>query len=479
MASRYNRGPLHSIRIWRRNVQTAFLIFTCLWAWTIGERACAADLSLAWQRIWASQSAPQALAFSPNGRIFAVGCSHASAFLLYASNGSMILEIPVQSDGICSLAFSPKGDLLAMGHGNTVGLWQTSGGALLRSLEASGTSIASVAFSPDGAVLAAAGNSGPVFLWNTSDWSLAGLLEICSSAVCDLAFSPDGRFLAVAASNGATWLFNAKTRQVEAIFQANGGPTQSIAFSPDSTLLAAAGGKQINVWRLADGWLLHCMEGENTSWRRVAFSPDGLAFAGAGSNAVAVYRSVDGEPIFSTASSGDIVLFSPDGRYLAVSGTQKDRPEPFGWVSVYKNPIPSMQKFHLTVKGGSGSGTYLAGSRVRITAYVPSGFRFVRWFGDVEEISDASAANTTVFVRRDTVVNAEFAPAVPVPGDVNGDLLVTPADVSIALRMVVGLLKPSASQLNAADLNRNGRIEMPEVLAIAVMASKTSASVPR
>jgi len=479
VASQCNRGPLHNVLVWRRNVQTAFLIFACLWAWAVGECACAADLSLAWQRIWPSQSAPQALAFSPNGRNFAVGCSHASAFLLDASNGSMILEIPAQSGGIYSLAFSPNGELLAMGHGNTVGLWQTSSGALLKRLEASGTSVASVAFSPDGAVLAAAGNGGPVFLWSTSDWSLAGLLELCSSAVCDLAFSPDGRFLAVAASNGATWLFNAKTWQVEAIFQANGGPTQSIAFSPNCTLLAAAGGKQINVWRLADGWLLRCVEEENTSWRRVVFSPDGLAFAGAGSNAVVVYRSVDGEPIFSTTSLGDNVLFSPDGRYLAVSGIQKDRPEPFGWVSVYKNPISSMQKFHLTVNGGSGSGTYLAESRVRITAHVPEGFRFVRWFGDVEEISDASAANTTVFVRRDTVVNAEFAPAVPVPGDVNGDLLVTAADVSIALRMVVGLLKPSAFQLNAVDLNRNGRIEMPEVLAIAFIASKTPASVPR
>ena len=53
--------------------------------------------------------------------------------------------------------------------------------------------------------------------------------------------------------------------------------------------------------------------------------------------------------------------------------------------------------------------------------------------------------------------------AAPVPGDVNGDLYVSTADVLLALRFVVGSAVPSETQLKAGDLNRSGAIDLADV----------------
>ncbi|MGQ9525878.1 MAG: prolyl oligopeptidase family serine peptidase [Armatimonadota bacterium] len=51
----------------------------------------------------------------------------------------------------------------------------------------------------------------------------------------------------------------------------------------------------------------------------------------------------------------------------------------------------------------------------------------------------------------------------PVPGDVNGDLYVSTADVVLALRFLVGSSVPSETQLKACDLNRNGAVDLADI----------------
>jgi hypothetical protein len=57
-------------------------------------------------------------------------------------------------------------------------------------------------------------------------------------------------------------------------------------------------------------------------------------------------------------------------------------------------------------------------------------------------------------------------PPVGVKGDVNGDGKVNVQDATLALRMAVGLIKPTAVQLIAGDINGDGRIAVTDATAI-------------
>jgi len=96
---------------------------------------------------------------------------------------------------VYSLAFSPSGELLAAGTGDSVTLWDTAKHQTLPELRGRARAINTVAFSPKG-LLAAGGGSGVIELGNLADVRNLGVLDAGSDLIRSLAFSPDGEILA-------------------------------------------------------------------------------------------------------------------------------------------------------------------------------------------------------------------------------------------------------------------------------------------
>jgi WD40 repeat protein len=106
-----------------------------------------------------------------------------------------------------------------------------------------------------------------------------------------------------------------------------GGPEHichRLAFSPDGqTLVSGSTTGMIQVWKAADGELVHSWRGHPQGINAVAFSPVGLQFATAG---------MEGKVLLWDAGTGSRVLalehprrfatvaFSPDGKLLATGG---------------------------------------------------------------------------------------------------------------------------------------------------------------
>jgi WD40 repeat protein len=122
-----------------------------------------------------SEDIPNAVAYSPDGKLLACGSQYALR-LWNARTGKLVKTLGfhrIMSHEVSSLAFSPDGRTLAAGsYDKTIRLWDTRTSKIIRTLNHKG-GVWSVAYAPSGRVLAAGigddrnrERPGAVVLWN-------------------------------------------------------------------------------------------------------------------------------------------------------------------------------------------------------------------------------------------------------------------------------------------------------------------------
>ena len=109
------------------------------------------------------------VAFSPKGELLATGDTNGEIRLYQVADGQQLLTCEGHSGWVWSVAFSPDGHTLASGSDDqTVKLWDASTGQCLKTLQHHSGGVWSVAFSPDGHVLASGSDDQTIKLWNVS-----------------------------------------------------------------------------------------------------------------------------------------------------------------------------------------------------------------------------------------------------------------------------------------------------------------------
>src|SRR5262249_15318101 len=147
-----------------------------------------------------------------------------------------------------------------------------------RSLKGHTNWISSVAFSPKGDLLASGGTDGTAILWDPASGKRLLTLDGKKGHVNGLAFSKDGKTLAAAADSGTTlWDVATGTEQLALV-----GPTRQYgaAFSADGKSLATASlDKVACVWDVPTGKPRLDLKEDTSTLSGIAFARDGKTVA--------------------------------------------------------------------------------------------------------------------------------------------------------------------------------------------------------
>jgi WD40 repeat protein len=176
---------------------------------------------------------PPVLAFSPDGKILATrSYRHAAEDLRIASitlwevatlkarhrieggvpptgwagGGRMGQAFPVFDTNGGSLALSPDGRTLALGHGDTLRLWDIARNKEIRRFGGQ-VHCEFTAFSPDAKLLAANGQDGSVFLWDVATGTALRPIKTAGKFTC-FRFSPDCRTIATGGEDTSVLLWD-------------------------------------------------------------------------------------------------------------------------------------------------------------------------------------------------------------------------------------------------------------------------------
>jgi len=270
-----------------------------------------------------SGSPVNSVAFSPDGRILAVGDNRGDVGLWDVATGRR--TVLAEGSPVYGVAFSPDGRTLAVGDARgDVGLWDVATGRRTVTL-AEGTLVNSVAFSPDGRILAVGDARGDVGLWDVATGRRTAILAE-GSTVASVAFSPDGHTLAVGDVGGSVGLWDLATRQRTATL-AEGNSVNSVAFSPDGhTLAVGDAGASVGLWDLATRQRTATLA-EGSPAFSVAFSPNGQTLAvGDGGDHVGLWDLATRQRTVTLAEGNLVksVAFSPNGQTLAAGDAGGD-----------------------------------------------------------------------------------------------------------------------------------------------------------
>jgi eukaryotic-like serine/threonine-protein kinase len=220
------------------------------------------------------------------------------------------------------LKFSSDGtQIISVGTGGTIKIWNTSNGEELKStvIKEGQDQLSKFVFNTDNSRIAAGTWEGEVQLWDaTTGTQLRTFKEHTKNVRC-VDFSPSEELMASGSEDQTVRLWNAGSGEVRTLGEHKYAVT-CLRFSPDGRSLASAGG-EMRLWNVSTGEVLFTFD-SNVS--EIAFSPNGtLIAATCTDNVVKLFDATSGKPLRTLRGHTDWVRcieFSPDGTQL-VSGS--------------------------------------------------------------------------------------------------------------------------------------------------------------
>jgi WD40 repeat protein len=147
------------------------------------------------------------IAVSPDGKFIATASRDNVINLFDGQTGQFVRSVKAGQIAPDALAFSADGRILASAStdvpSSVIELWEVATGASLRTIDTHTYHVLSLAFSPDNRTLASAGEDKMIKLWNPDDGTQAGSLRGHSGSVTSLAFAVKKNILLSGSNDGS------------------------------------------------------------------------------------------------------------------------------------------------------------------------------------------------------------------------------------------------------------------------------------
>ena len=290
----------------------------------------------------------QAIAITPDGETLVSGSYDNTVKLWDLKTGKLLKTLSGHKEAVTSVAITPDGQILASGSSdNTVKIWNLKTAKSLLTLDKNKAAVTSIVISPDGANLISANADKTIKIWNLKN---AELQRTIKAETVSLAMSADGKTLFSGNDDGTIQLFDFSTgKLLKALTppkpedpysdSQKASAVSSLAVSNDGKTLVNSGyddshqsiketdGKNIKVWNLETGKLVHNFSVGIGGIDTVAISPDGKTFASGGyAYEISLWDIETGKKLRTlSAKQGGVnaIAFSQDGKIIVSSSGNK------------------------------------------------------------------------------------------------------------------------------------------------------------
>ncbi|MGA2659061.1 MAG: protein kinase [Verrucomicrobiota bacterium] len=346
------------------------------WEWRYLWKVCRSDELL---RLGSHSNTVLHAVFSPKGDVLAT-CSGDQTVRLWDVTARREPAVLPHEGCVLAAAFSADGNRLATFCKNAyLHLWDVATGRDLRRVAVGNVAVTRwaipVAFSPGGEMLAL-GEGTNVCLWDVVRGSRVSIFDAGRTPGC-LALSPNGKILATGAAiyqdnSVGLWDLSRPERPELILLLTNQTHAGSLAFSFDGKTLAGAVGDTIKLWDLATGGIIQTLTGHSAGIPAIAFSSDGKLLASASADDTARLWDVatgQGTTLRGHLNEVWAVAIAPDGRTVA-TGTKKDGIVSL-WSTTPKSPEQTSHTLPKTLRlGGDAS------------RFSPDGTKFLAVYAD-------------------------------------------------------------------------------------------------
>ena len=264
------------------------------------------------------------VAFSPDGKIVAIGNSDGNIYLSDLNTGKLMRKLTGHSVDVQRVVFSPDGKTLASSSyiDETVRLWDVRTGEQKRILTEHTGDIEGLAFSQDGKTLASSGSGdGAIRFWDVRTGDQKHAVTGHTSDVDSVTFNPDGQFVASGHEDGSIRFWDGLTGLHLKTFKGSNHYASCLVFSLDGKTLAWASGLDIRLQDAQTGEEKMRLTGHEWGMHSMALSPDGAILAsGSEDSTIRLWDMHTGEHKKTLNGHTDrvySVAFSTDGKTLA------------------------------------------------------------------------------------------------------------------------------------------------------------------
>ena len=258
------------------------------------------------------------VAYSPDGRLIAVGTSNGQLILWDDISRKVLNRKSVSNKPIREVVFSSDASKLATAGADGVDkVWTLPGVELACALPGQTTKYTGgIAFSFDNKSLATCSADGSVRIWDAANGQLRSVLP-CANPPISVAWQPDSLKILILEKHGFIGRWDIAARTQTKVLQI-GDYSQAMTCSADGNTIATYDGA-LSAWNLLHGEPTRVFVKAGSDFMPVALSRDGLTVAATGYGVgTFIYDVKSGRQLYRVPDSWGIA-FSPDAKTMVTN----------------------------------------------------------------------------------------------------------------------------------------------------------------